>query len=99
MAAGTPVVGTNNTSMVELLEGDSGGWLVEGHRLWHDMGAFEHWVSPDRIYAVMLEYLASKSNKEEWGVRQQDATNRVREYEHSVAVAPLWHEYLQNFEA
>ena len=95
MACGTPVIGTNCTSMPELI--GSSGWLVEGEPFWEAQGG---WRVTPHVYeiadAMLNAMIEPRPEKER---RSQLCRVRALEYDAETIMIPAWNDFLQRFAA
>lgn len=91
MACGTPVIGTNVTSMPELI-GDS-GWLIEGSPMWSAQVGYYRYANADQIDEALEIAFEAKQNGEEMTARRIAARDHAMKWNIEQTVR-LWDEYL-----
>lgn len=92
LACGTPVIATETTAMIELVDGC--GWLAEGEPFWSAQGA---WQRVPRVEEIQWALRAAYNTiwRDETDLRGR-CVARAEQYDFATVVAPAWDAYLRS---
>lgn len=98
MACGTPVIGTNGTSMRELISG--AGWVVSGEPWWSPQGAWQTLPRVQEIeHALEAAYLLKNCDTKSWGTKREISRQRAEAFDFERRVAQEWNNFLSGMAA
>ncbi|HNB50342.1 MAG TPA: glycosyltransferase [Anaerolineales bacterium] len=93
LACGTPVIATNTTAMIELVQ--ECGWLVDGEPFWSGQGAWQVVPKVEDITFNLENAYLSKNDDWYWRALQERCREQGLKYDFAEVVAPAWDAFLR----